>query len=67
MLAVTAGAFLVVAWVVTKGLFFFLQDFLSVGHAHAHIGFVLAGPTVWLNAWLQQPKWREKRASCWIL
>jgi hypothetical protein len=26
MLAVTAGAFLVIAWVATKGLFFFLQE-----------------------------------------
>jgi len=26
MLAVTAGAFLVMAWVATKGLFFFLQE-----------------------------------------
>jgi hypothetical protein len=26
MLAVTAGAFLLVTWVATKGLFFFLQE-----------------------------------------
>ena len=26
MLAVTAGVFLLVAWVATKGLFFFLQE-----------------------------------------
>jgi hypothetical protein len=26
MLALTAGAFLLVAWVATKGLFFFLQE-----------------------------------------
>ena len=26
MLAVTAGAFLLVTWIATKGLFFFLQE-----------------------------------------